>query len=947
MASATATWTPSSLQLRLVLSSGVRRNSRAVYLRPSRLARNSGYGIVCVSQKPGVDAWTGSDSSKSSADNLAGWDDSDNDDKKSSRAKKKSLIEGVVGAGVAGIILFLGLSYAAASFSKRTKKQEMHSLTSQQESMVQLSDETSSDEIKVANSEENNLKDEDKSIESNDVAQKSDEGSGEDKLLGTKTLSVDGVMLDEADATESIPQNTPEADLIISVETDPETAESEKIISESKSLLDSSTEPILLDAESSNLVGVENTNSEDPGSLPNTEPTNVSDLENRVNSQKEDSLSSLSDIDAFAASGTVTEELPEVSSQSDSTSSPQIVPLNDTETAFSTGEDLSEVNGTPEYLAAGSMSSISDIDTTKETESSNSPEPESIDGSKDELNIYSQDKLDDNGTLLEIPSGGSAFSSAGIPAPFMSVIVNPGKILVPAAVDQVQCQAFAALQVLKVIETDIQPSDLCTRREYARWLVSASSALSRNTTSKVYPAMYIENVTELAFDDITPEDPDFSSIQGLAEAGLIASKLSNRDLLDDVKGTFLFSPESLLSRQDLISWKMALEKRQLPEADKKMLYKLSGFIDIDKINPDAWPAIIADLSTGEQGIAALAFGCTRLFQPHKPVTKGQAAIALSSGEASDIVSEELARIEAESMAEKAVSAHNALVAEVEKDVNASFEKELSMEREKIEAVEKMAELAKVELEQLREKREEENLALVKERAAVESEMEVLSRLRRDAEEKLEDLMSNKAEISFEKERALNLRKEAEEESQRISKLQYELEVERKALSMARSWAEEEAKRAREQGKALEDARKRWETNGLRVVVDKDFQETISGETEQSILLNDVERSSVEETEERAKTLMDKLKEMAGTVIGKSREVIFLVMEKIRLWITILKEYAVNLGKRAGEMRDAAIVKAKVAATEVEKGTVQLSDKVKKMVDECRDGVGKISQRFKT
>lgn len=26
--------------------------------------------------------------------------------------------------------------------------------------------------------------------------------------------------------------------------------------------------------------------------------------------------------------------------------------------------------------------------------------------------------------------------------------------------------------------------------------------------------MYIGNVTELAFDDITPEDPDFSSIQG-------------------------------------------------------------------------------------------------------------------------------------------------------------------------------------------------------------------------------------------------------------------------------------------------------------------------------------------------------------------------------------------------------------------------------------------------
>jgi len=47
------------------------------------------------------------------------------------------------------------------------------------------------------------------------------------------------------------------------------------------------------------------------------------------------------------------------------------------------------------------------------------------------------------------------------------------------------------------------------------WLyVCPSNYFFRNTISKVFPAMYIENVTELAFDDITPEDPDFSSIQG-------------------------------------------------------------------------------------------------------------------------------------------------------------------------------------------------------------------------------------------------------------------------------------------------------------------------------------------------------------------------------------------------------------------------------------------------
>jgi hypothetical protein len=30
-----------------------------------------------------------------------------------------------------------------------------------------------------------------------------------------------------------------------------------------------------------------------------------------------------------------------------------------------------------------------------------------------------------------------------------------------------------------------------------------------NTFSKVYPTIYIDNITKPAFDDITPEDPDF------------------------------------------------------------------------------------------------------------------------------------------------------------------------------------------------------------------------------------------------------------------------------------------------------------------------------------------------------------------------------------------------------------------------------------------------------
>lgn len=42
-----------------------------------------------------------------------------------------------------------------------------------------------------------------------------------------------------------------------------------------------------------------------------------------------------------------------------------------------------------------------------------------------------------------------------------------------------------------------------------------SCRMCRSSANKVLPAMYIEEETELAFDDITPEDPDFAAIQGL------------------------------------------------------------------------------------------------------------------------------------------------------------------------------------------------------------------------------------------------------------------------------------------------------------------------------------------------------------------------------------------------------------------------------------------------
>uniref|UniRef100_A0A1D1XEY1 Huntingtin-interacting protein 1 n=1 Tax=Anthurium amnicola TaxID=1678845 RepID=A0A1D1XEY1_9ARAE len=578
--------------------------------------------------------------------------------------------------------------------------------------------------------------------------------------------------------------------------------------------------------------------------------------------------------------------------------------------------------------------------------------------------------------LFESALPQKSFSSAGIPAPSLvsaAPQVSPGRILVPAVVDQVQGQALAALQVLKVIEADIQPGDICSRREYARWLVSASSILSRSTTSKVYPAMYIENVTELAFDDVTPEDPDFPFIQGLAEAGLISSKLSKSDMNVPVgveEDPVFFYPESPVSRQDLVSWKMALEKRQLPEVDRKILYQCSGYIDIDKINPEAWPALTVDLSTREHGIIPLAFGYTRLFQPDKPVTKAQAAIALATGDADEVVGEELARIEAESMADAAVVAHTALVAQVEKDLNARFEQELTMERQKIDAVEKLAEEARSELEKLKREREEENNALIRGHAAVESEMEILSKLRNEVEEQLQSLMSNKVEIAFERERINKLRKEAEKENEVIVHLQYELEVERKALSMARAWAEKEAKRASEQAKALEEARERWERDGLKVNVDQDLRDEELGGT---TWLNAGKRSLIEETIDRGENLLGKLKSMSISIKGKSAAVIEKIIQIIMSVVLALKRQASEAFQHASELRMAIIAKASTSIDEfrenasefglsiadksskstqelLENATLLCStmrDGAKRAVEDCREGMEKITQRFKT
>ncbi|KAF2320407.1 hypothetical protein GH714_027534 [Hevea brasiliensis] len=989
MASMASICSPTSLKLRLAMKSRNFRGSPAILIRTRVRKLDPQIRVLCAAQNGnGVERLHDRCSmiaSGAAANNFAGWSDSDDGDQSpESKSQRQKWLPGIVGAGVAGVVLVAGLTLAALSLSKQSTsrpKQQMEPLTTHQE--VSLVSNVEDDELEKNKSEKSSVKQDHRSPKhmsspelfeapnENKLSVSSHSQSQTPLVDNEKYVSshdtIDKAPIQEHMQYESVSDGKSDPPEMIPNSMnlpDSEIADDSLAASIPQSI--SEIEQNLVNGEPADLLNIKNPFTDHEGGLPSSElKENSYPLCDSSNSPVHESSKPVD------VSISVTKTV-------DAAIKPGIFPKDDKETVTShPAEENLDTGKTTQAASTERNNSSLEVNYLNESEYSGttSVSPSAYPFANRQDVVSSDETIGSRTSFVPTPFS-SSFLSAGIPAPSAvseAMQVSPEKVLVPAVVDQAQALALAALQALKVIEADVLPSDLCTRREYARWLVAASSALSRNTLSKVYPAMYIENATELAFDDITPDDPDFSSIQGLAEAGLISSRLSNHDLFsssDEEQGPFYFSPESPLSRQHLVSWKMALEKRQLPEADGQILYQLSGFRDIDKINPDAWPALIADLSAGDQGIISLAFGCTRLFQPDKPVTKAQAAVALATGEASDIVIEELARIEAESVAENVVSAHNALVAQVEQDLNASFEKELSMDGEKINAVEKMAEEARLELEKLRAEREADNIALMKERAAIEAEMEVLSRLRSEVEEQLQSLLTGKVEISYEKERISKLQKEAENEKQEISQLQYELEVERKALSMARAWAEDEAKRAREHAKAIEEARDHWERHGIKVVVDSDLREESSAGVAS---LAAAKQFSVEGTASGAENLVDKLKLMADDVKGKSREVIHKIIQNILILISLLKEWALKASTQAKELKDATILNAKGSIQELQQNTSEFSlaikerargsiqglqqstaefsiavkEGAKRVAEDCRESVEKLTHKFKS
>jgi hypothetical protein len=186
----------------------------------------------------------------------------------------------------------------------------------------------------------------------------------------------------------------------------------------------------------------------------------------------------------------------------------------------------------------------------------------------------------------------------------------------------------AALGILSPYQQDgevelnqFAPNEPVTRRDYARWLVEANNKFYANSPgNEIHLA---KKSSQPAYQDISENDPDFSAIQGLAEAGLIPSRLTG----DDSK--LLFQPDAPLTREDLLSWKVPLDLRKaLTSASIETIKESWGFQDAADINAQGLQALFADFQNGEQANIRRIFGYTTIFQPKKPVTRAEAAASL-------------------------------------------------------------------------------------------------------------------------------------------------------------------------------------------------------------------------------------------------------------------------------------------------------------------------------
>jgi hypothetical protein len=191
--------------------------------------------------------------------------------------------------------------------------------------------------------------------------------------------------------------------------------------------------------------------------------------------------------------------------------------------------------------------------------------------------------------------------------------LEPGSLVARAVSDLDRLGVFA-----DIVGSEFQPQRSVRRGEFARWLVLANNAIHADQPSR---QIRLGSAGERPlFLDVPEEDPNFRYIQALGAAGLVVGD-ANRE----------FRPNSLLSRAELIRMKAPLD---LPpgqiKGSRAELEERWGFTDAAQIPDEAVAPLVADRSLENASTVLRTFGPIRTFNPFEPVSRGEAAIALSA-----------------------------------------------------------------------------------------------------------------------------------------------------------------------------------------------------------------------------------------------------------------------------------------------------------------------------
>ncbi|KAG2603786.1 uncharacterized protein LOC120669611 isoform X2 [Panicum virgatum] len=362
--------------------------------------------------------------------------------------------------------------------------------------------------------------------------------------------------------------------------------------------------------------------------------------------------------------------------------------------------------------------------------------------------------------------------------------------LFTAPIDPVHEEAFSILKKLQIIEKDVSPSDFCTRREFARWFVKLYSKFERTRMQRIVPNKLTSGSIQSAFDDVNVDDPDFLYIQSLGESGIVPSKISNSletstGGFPSCQGNSLFLPESYLSRFDLVNWKLLVEHPRALEIDQKMLNQNVRILHIPDC-PDVSPSMLIELMAGENNIISKVFGNTRRLQPLKPVTKAQAAAALTSGRMEEAIRDELNRLEAENQA------HLSAIAEIMEeliskgDIQQQWEEKMKKEQQRAFEVDKDLQHVLHELAIEKTGREREVEDLLKEKAALECQNQELINLRSEIDGMYDTLATENAKVMADQQNLENLLSDVTSKHQAVNEAKSHFEAEKEALTMLRS-----------------------------------------------------------------------------------------------------------------------------------------------------------------